>query len=164
VALHSYRFSATQAYNTLVVQRIAELREKVMPGTQTIGEFMQRRLSPAMATVAATAQRLATLSERVSRTSALLRTRVDIATEQQNQQLLEKLTRGQELQLRLQTTVEGLSIAAISYYVVSLLHYATKALIASGVPINPEIAVGTSVPFVLWGVWRITRKVQAAMN
>jgi len=164
VALHSYRFSATQAYNTLVVQRIAELREKVMPGTQTIGEFMQRRLSPAMATVAATAQRLATLSERVSRTSALLRTRVDIATEQQNQQLLEKLTRGQELQLRLQTTVEGLSIAAISYYVVSLLHYAAKALIASGVPINPEIAVGTSVPFVLWGVWRITRKVQAAMN
>ena len=164
VALHSYRFSATQAYNTLVVQRIAELREKVMPGTQTIGEFMQRRLSPAMATVAATAQRLATLSERVSRTSALLRTRVDIATEQQNQQLLEKLTRGQELQLRLQTTVEGLSIAAISYYVVSLLQYAVKALIAAGLPLNLEIAVGICVPLVLWGVWRITRKVQAALN
>lgn len=164
VALHSYRFSATQAYNTLVVQRITELREKVMPGTQTIGEFMQRRLSPAMATVAATAQRLATLSERVSRTSALLRTRVDIATEQQNQQLLEKLTRGQELQLRLQTTVEGLSIAAISYYVVSLLHYAVKALIAAGLPINLEIALGTSVPLVLWGVWRITRKVQATFK
>ena len=60
--------------------------------------------------------------------------------------------------------MEGLSIAAISYYVVSLLHYAAKALLAAGVPINPEIAVGTSVPFVLWGVWRITRKVQAAMN
>lgn len=164
VAIHSYRFSATQAYNNLVVQRIAELREKVMPGTQTIGEFMQRRLSPAMATVAATAQRLATLSERVSRTSALLRTRVDIATELQNQQLLEKLTRGQELQLRLQTTVEGLSIAAISYYVVSLLHYAAKALIAAGVPINLEVAVGASVPLVLWSVWRITRKVQVALD
>ncbi len=164
IAQHSYRFSATQAYHTLVQQRIAELREKVMPGTQTIGEFMQRRLSPAMATVAATEQRLATLSERVSRASALLRTRVDIATEQQNQQLLEKLSRGQELQLRLQTTVEGLSIAAISYYVVSLLHYAVKALIAAGVPIDLEIAVGTSVPLVLWGVWRITRKVQAVMN
>ncbi len=55
-----------------VVQRIAELREKAIPGTQTLGEFMQRRLSPAMATVAATAQRLASLSERVTRTSALL--------------------------------------------------------------------------------------------
>jgi uncharacterized membrane-anchored protein len=104
------------------------------------------------------------LSERVSRTSALLRTRVDIATEWQNQQLLEKLTRGQELQLRLQTTVEGLSIAAISYYVVSLLHYAVKALIAAGVPINLEVAVGASVPLVLWGAWRITRKVQSSLN
>ena len=50
------------AYDTLVGQRIAELREQPIAGTQTIGEFMQRRLSPAMATVAATAQRLASLA------------------------------------------------------------------------------------------------------
>lgn len=104
-AQHSCRFAATHAYNTLVTQRIAGLREKAIPGTQTLGEFMQRRLSPAIATVAATAQRLASLAERISRASALLRTRVDIATEAQNQQLLEKLTRGQELQLRMQSTV-----------------------------------------------------------
>lgn len=164
IAEHSYRFSATQAYYTLVGQRIAELREKVVPGTQTIGEFMQRRLSPAIATVAATSQRLATLSERVSRTSALLRTRVDIATETQNQQLLEKLTRGQEMQLRLQTTVEGLSIAAISYYVVSLLYYGAKALKFSGLPVNPDIAVGAVMPLVLWGVWRMTRRIHAALQ
>lgn len=160
-AEHSYRFSATQAYYTLVNQRIAELREKAIPGTQTLGEFMQRRLSPAMATAAAAAQRLASLSERVSRTSALLRTRVDIATEIQNQQLLEKLTRGQELQLRLQSTVEGLSIAAISYYVVSLLLYGGKALKAVGVPLNPEMAAGALVPVVLWAVWRTTRQIHA---
>ena len=164
IAEHSYRFSATQAYHTLVVQRIADLREKVIPGTQTIGEFMQRRLSPAMATVAATSQRMTNLSERVSRTSALLRTRVDIATEMQNQQLLEKLTRGQELQLRLQATVEGLSIAAISYYVVSLWHYLTKALIAAGLPLNLEITVGLSIPITLWGVWHITRSAQATLQ
>ena len=117
---HGYRFAATQAYNKLVLQRIADLHEKAIPGTQTIGEFMQRRLSPAIATVEATAQRLGHLSSRVSRASALLRTRVDIVTETQNQQLLEKLTRGQELQLRLQSTVEGLSIAAISYAVFCL--------------------------------------------
>ena len=159
-----YRFSATQAYYTLVGQRIAELREKAIPGTQTIGEFMQRRLSPAMATVAATAQRLASLSERVSRTSALLRTQVDIATEVQNQQLLEKLTRGQELQLRLQSTVEGLSIAAISYYVISLLLYGGKALKAVGLPINPELAAGALVPVVLWAVWRTTRRIHAKLH
>ena len=159
VAEHSYRFSATRAYDALVGQRIKELREIPSPGTQTIGEFMQRRLSPAMATVAATAQRLASLSERITRASALLRTRVDIATEVQNQQLLEKLTRGQELQLRLQSTVEGLSIAAISYYVVSLLLYAGKALKAGGVPLNPEMAVGAFIPLVLWATWRTTRRI-----
>lgn len=158
-AENTYRFSATRAYDNLVSQRIAELREKPIQGTQTIGEFMQRRLSPAIATVAATAQRLASLAERVSRASALLRTRVDIVTEAQNQQLLEKLTRGQELQLRLQTTVEGLSIAAISYYVISLLLYAAKGAKAAGVPLQPEVAVGALIPLVLWAVWRTTRRI-----
>lgn len=163
-AEHIYRFSATRAYDTLVAQRIVELREKAVPGTQTIGEFMQRRLSPAMATVAATSQRLTSLSERVARTSALLRTRVDIATEVQNQQLLEKLTRGQEMQLRLQTTVEGLSIAAISYYVVSLLVYGGKALKGAGVPVNPEVAAGALIPLVLWGVWRATQRIHRKIH
>ena len=163
-ATHSYRFAATQAYYALVNQRIRELREKAIPGTQTLGDFMQRRLSPAMATVAASGQRLASLSERVARASDLLRTRVDIATEVQNQQLLEKLTRGQELQLRLQSTVEGLSIAAISYYVISLLLYGGKALKAAGLPINPEMAAGALVPVVLWAVWRTTRRIHAKLQ
>jgi uncharacterized membrane-anchored protein len=163
-AENTYRFAATRAYDAVVTQRIAELREKPIPGTQTIGEFMQRRLSPAMATVAASAQRLASLSERVSRTSALLRTRVDIVTEAQNQQLLAKLTRGQELQLQLQTTVEGLSIAAISYYVISLLLYFGKGAKAAGLPIQPEVAAGAMVPLVLWVVWRTTRRIHARLN
>ena len=162
-ATHVYRFSATRAYQALVAQRIAELREQIIPGTQTIGEFMQRRLSPAMATVAATEQRLASLSERVARASALLRTRVDIVTESQNQQLLAKLTRGQEIQLHLQTTVEGLSIAAISYYVISLLLYGAKALKAGGVPLNPEVAAGVLIPLVLWGVWSATRRIHKSV-
>ena len=163
-AEHVYRFGATRAYAGLVAQRITELHEKAIPDTQTIGDFMQRRLSPAIATVAATAQRLASLSERVARTSALLRTRVDIATEVQNQHLLEKLTRGQELQLRLQATVEGLSIAAISYYVVSLLLYGGKALKAIGLPINPEMAAGAVIPLVLWGSWATIRRIHKKLR
>jgi uncharacterized membrane-anchored protein len=163
-AEHSYRFAATAAYDTLVAQRIAELRERAIPGTQTIGEFMQRRLSPAIATVAASGQRLASLSERISRTSALLRTRVDIATEAQNQQLLEKLTRGQSMQLRLQSTVEGLSIAAISYYVVSLLYYGIKAAKAAGAPVNAEVATGAVIPLVLWAVWHTTRRIHKKLR
>lgn len=163
-AEHLYRFSATQAYDAIVSQRVAELRERPIPGTQTVGEFMQRRLSPAIATVAASAQRLASLSQRIERTSALLRTRVDIARETQNQQLLAQLTRGQKLQLRLQTTVEGLSIAAISYYVISLLLYGTKALKSLGLPVDPELAVGALIPFVLLGVWKATQHVHAKLH
>ncbi len=163
-ARHDYRFAATRAYDALVAQRIAELRESAIPGTQTIGEFMQRRLGPAIATVAASAQRLSSLSQRVERASALLRTRVDIAAEAQNQELLARLTRGQALQLRLQTTVEGLSIAAISYYVVSLLLYGAKAAKSAGAPINPEIAVGALVPLVLWAVWRTTRRIHERLH
>ena len=161
---HMFRFSATRAYDGLVAQRIAELREQTIPGTQTVGEFMQRRLSPALATVAATSQRLVALSDRVAHTSALLRTRVDIATEEQNRQLLEKLTRGQAMQLRLQSTVEGLSIAAISYYVISLTHYGSVALKEAGLPVNPEIAAGALIPLVLWAVWRTIKRIHATLH
>jgi uncharacterized membrane-anchored protein len=158
-AEHGFRFSATQAYDALVRQRIAELREQPIPGTQTIGEFMQRRLSPAIATVVSTAQRLASLSQRIERAGALLRTRVDIAAEAQNHELLAKLTRGQELQLRLQSTVEGLSIAAISYYVVSLVLYGAKAAASAGLRVEPELVAGLSIPLVLLGVWRTVRHI-----
>ena len=160
----NYRFSATEAYAALVEERITELREKPIPGTQTLGEFMRRRLTPAIATVTATARRLNSLAQRIERSSGLLRTRVDIATEAQNQQLLEKLTRGQDLQLRLQSTVEGLSIAAISYYVVSLLLYLGKSAKAIGLPVNPEILAGSLIPVVLWFTWRTTRRIHDKLH
>lgn len=163
-AAHDYRFAATRAYDSLVAQRVAELREAAIPGVQMLGVFLQRRMHPALATVAASERRLASLSQRVERTSALLRTRVDIATEARSEQLLAKLSRGQQLQLRLQSTVEGLSIAAISYYVVSLLLYGAKAAKAAGLPINPEIAAGVLIPLVLWAVWRTTQRIHARLH
>jgi uncharacterized membrane-anchored protein len=163
ITTHAYRFSATLAYYDIVRQRLAEIREHSVASTQTLGAFLHRRLDPAMATVNATQRRLAGLSQRIARTSALLRTRVDIATEKQNQQLLEKLTRGQELQLRLQATVEGLSIAAVSYYAVSLLLYAGKALKAGGVPIDPEVLTGALIPLVIAAVWYVTRRIHRGL-
>ncbi len=158
-AEHSYRFSAARAYDAIVRERITEMREQPLSGMQTVGEFMQRRLAPALATVNATSDRLGALAERIARASALLRTRVDIATEAQNQALLERLTKGQALQLRLQSTVEGLSIAAISYYVVSLILYLGKALQASGVKVYPEMLAGFSTPVVLFFCWRMIQKI-----
>jgi uncharacterized membrane-anchored protein len=158
-AEHSYRFSAASAYDAIVRERISEMREKPLSGIQTMGEYIQRRLAPAVATVNATSERLEALAERVARASALLRTRVEIAAEAHNQELLEKLTRGQALQLQLQTTVEGLSVAAITYYVVSLLYYLTKAAKAYGINLNPEMVAGFSAPVVLVFSWLLIRKI-----
>lgn len=159
-AEHQYRFNATQAYQALVQNRIAELHEGKSAGAQTLGEFMQRRLSPAMATVNITAQRLTDLSRRIERASALLRTRVDIATDLRSQALLTQLSDGQSTQLRMQATVEGLSIAAITYYVVSLLLYVFKALKLQGWwPLSPELSAGIAIPLVLAGVWWTTRRI-----
>jgi uncharacterized membrane-anchored protein len=161
---HNYRFSATAAYHDIVLQRIKELRESPVSGIQTVGEFIERRLGPAMATVAATAKRLDSLSERISRVSDLLRTRVDIMTEQQNQQLLEKLTRGQALQLKLQQTVEGLSIAAISYYVVSLIHYLAKAGETAGwLPFAPDLVAGVAIVPTVLLVWQVVRRIHRSI-
>ncbi len=164
-AEHSFRFGATRAYAGLVDQRLRELRERPIAGTRMLGDYLMRRLTPAFATVYAAERRLAELSERIARASALLRTRVDIATEAQNQRLLEGLHQGQALQLQLQSTVEGLSIAAISYYVVSLLLYGGKALKASGWGLfNPELFAGIVMPLVLFLVWRATRRVHARLS
>lgn len=155
-----FRYGASRAYYALVQSRIAELREQRLPGFQTIDEFMSRRLTPAMATCTTIAQRLRDLSERIAQTSALLSTRVDIAREKQNQALLASMERRARLQLRLQQTVEGLSIAAISYYVVGLVGIMFKAVYAAGVPLSPEVATGLSIPVVLAGVAMTLRRVR----
>jgi uncharacterized membrane-anchored protein len=149
LAASQFRFGASRAYHDLVRTRIEELRERRIPGMQTVEEFMSRRLSPAMATCATVSQRLRDLSERVAQASNLLSTRVDIAREKQNQSLLASMERRARLQLRLQQTVEGLSVAAITYYVVGIVSYGAKALDAVGVPVKPELAVGAAIPVVL---------------
>jgi len=140
-----YRFGAADAYYALVERRIEELRESRIHGLQTFGEFTERRLAPAMHTCRAVARRLQSLSERTARTTQLLSTRVDIARERQNQDLLAAMDRRGQLQLRLQQTVEGLSVAAVTYYVVGLLGYGAKALKAAGLALDPEFAAGLAV-------------------
>lgn len=164
IADSSYRFAATMAYEALVNQRIEELRERTLPGTPSIGEFVRRRLSPASATVASTSRRLASLSDRVGRSSALLRAHVDIATEAKSQQLLEKLAIGQRTQLRLQVTVEGLSIAAITYYVTSLIAHGVHALEGLGIALHAEVVAGACIPLVALMVWRFSRRVHKAID
>ena len=117
-----------------------------------------------MATVIATHKRLTNLSERIERSSALIRTRADIVREEQNQKLLEKLNDGQRMQLRMQQTVEGLSIAAISYYALGLVVYALKAAKASGLSINIDIATGLAIPVVVGAVAYFTSRIRRQLH
>ncbi len=122
-ARSSFRFGATGAYEALVNQRIEALREERFQGRQHFAEFMMRRYAPAMRTVTSAERRLEQMSSRSIRASNLLRTRVDVERSAQNQALLESMDKRSDLQLRLQRTVEGLSVVAISYYAVSLVGY-----------------------------------------
>jgi uncharacterized membrane-anchored protein len=166
IAATQFRFGASLAYYRLVRSRIAELRERRVQGTQTIGEFMERRLGPAMATCETAARRVQELSERVARASGLLSTRVSIARERQNQALLASMDRRARVQLRLQQTVEGLSVAAITYYMVGLVAYAAKALESAGYAVEPHLVAGLSIPVValllVVGVGFVRRRIVAA--
>jgi len=157
-----FRFGACKAYHEIVVSRITELRETRLPGIQQIEEFMTRRLTPAVATCATASQRLHGLSERVARASALLSTRVEIARERQNQALLASMDRRAKLQLRLQQAVEGLSTAAIVYYVAGVVGYLAKAGKAGGLLKDPDLLVGASIPVIIlvvvWALRRARRK------
>ncbi len=119
----SYRFSAVGAYEAIVNHRIQVLRETRIRGRQLFGEFMMRRYDPAMRTCRSAEERLANLSARAQRAADLLRTRVDVEIGMQNSKLLRQMDKRAALQLRLQKTVEGLSVVAISYYAVSLVGY-----------------------------------------
>jgi uncharacterized membrane-anchored protein len=150
------------AYEQIVHQRIGVLREERFEGRQTFTEFMMRRYDPAMRTVRATKDRLGTMADRAMRAGELLRTRVDVDRSAQNQSLLEGMNRRAELQLRLQRTVEGLSVVAISYYAVSLAGYLLYPM-AEVLDVSKEmVTAAVTVPVVAlvwWLVQRIRKKI-----
>ena len=152
------RFSASAAYFELVDRRIADIAESRLAGLQTIGEFMERRLSPARSTCAWVARRADALSQRVSRISNLLRTRVEIEQQQSSRELLAAMNRRQGLQLKLQATVEGLSVAAITYYIVGLVSYIAKGTHAPGWPWSAEATTAAAIPVVAIAVWLSIRR------
>ena len=161
-ATHS-RFSASRAYFELVDLRIAELHESRLAGMQTIREFMDRRLSPARSTCEWAARRQEALSQRVSRMSNLLRTRVEIEQQQSSQQLLATMNQRQGLQLQLQSAVEGLSVAAITYYIVGLVSYLAKGAKPLGWPVSPETTAAAAIPVVALAVWWSLRRMHRRM-
>ncbi|WP_027014673.1 DUF3422 family protein [Comamonas composti] len=156
-ASHS-RFSACRAYFELVDRRIQDIQETRLDGIQTIREFMDRRLTPARSTCEWAERRQNALSERVARVSSLLRTRVEIERQLSSQELLAAMNQRQDMQLKLQSTVEGLSVAAITYYITGLVTYLSKGAQKMGWPLSPEITAAIAIPVVAFSVWWSLRR------
>ena len=136
--------------------------ERKVGGFPTWTSFLARRMAPAMRTCATTEARQTDLSEKLARAANLLRTRVDVELERQNRDLLKSMNERTRLQLRLQTTVEGLSVAAVSYYVVGLFGYLAKGVQDEGVPINVTLATALFVPVAVLGIWFVVRRIRQA--
>jgi uncharacterized membrane-anchored protein len=153
----NYRFSATNAYYNVVLQRMEELKEDEICGHMTLQEFLMRRITPAVKTCQTAANHLEDISRRVTRASDLLRTRVEMVLQEQNQKLLMSMNRRAHIQMRLQQTVEGLSVAAISYYGMQLFESMLSTLPSLGVEYNHELVSGIAVPVVIGLVFITTR-------
>ncbi|WP_040817532.1 DUF3422 family protein [Litoreibacter arenae] len=163
LAQSSFRFGATGAYEAIVNQRIEVLREERFNGRQTFAEFMMRRFDPAMRTVKAAERRLQNMAERATRAGDLLRTRVDVERSAQNQKLLESMDKRADLQLRLQKTVEGLSVVAISYYAVNLVLYMAQPA-ANAVGLSKLLLAAVVTPLVVLAVWWLVHRIREKME
>lgn len=154
------RFSATKAYHQLVKDRLEGVGEKRIEGQLSLGEFIARRLNPASRTCESVKEWMDDLSTRIERASVLMRTRANLTLQEQNRLQLAAMNRRSKLQFRLQETVEGLSIAAISYYAVGLLGYLFGGLPLDEWGLNKNMLLASSIPLVLAGVWIITRRIK----
>ncbi|NRG19883.1 DUF3422 domain-containing protein [Rhizobiales bacterium] len=160
-AASAYRFGASRAYEAIVRERLLAIEEGPVEGYFTFNQFLNRRMAPAMRTCRTLEERQVNLSRKLARAATLLRTRVDVELERQNRDLLVAMNRRARLQLRLQQTVEGLSVAAVSYYVVGLISYLAKASKAGGLPLPAsEVVTGLSVPLVVIAIWMTVRRIR----
>lgn len=144
----SFRFAATHAYGAVLDERLSRLRERAIGEHTTIQRFTDNRVHPALSTCRAMEKRLATVTEKVQGAIELLEARISLSIQTQNKSLLDSLTDTARSQFRLQQTVEGLSIIAISYYAIGLLGYVYQGL-HDVLPFSKETMVALSVPIVV---------------
>ncbi len=157
ISEHGLRFTAAEAYSQLTAKNLEELSEASLPGVQTLSEFMERRFAPAMSTCSWTQRRLRELSDRISRTTQILRTRIEFVNESQTQELLASMDRRAKIQLRLQETVEGLSVLVLTYYAVSLIVYMAKGVKELGLMVPAELIGGASAPIIAYGIYALNK-------
>ena len=160
----NYRLSATAAYYKLVEQRVKDLREDRLNSFQTNNEFLSRRLQPAIRTSEAFSKRLESLATRAQRADNLVRTQIEMGVQIQNKNLLESMELRARAQLRLQETVESLSIVAITYYIIGLLSTLIDPINFEQLFFSKQIFLAFCVPIILILIWYIAKMVRKKIN
>ena len=145
-----HRFSATRAYAQLVFERLGELRESHLGDCQRLGVFIERRFKPTVRYCAATEQRLEQLAMSVANLGDLLQARVQVEMEDQNAEILRSLNARADAQIKIQRAVEGLSIIAITYYLINLFKLVYSGLHTLGANLSArEALLGMTPPVLL---------------
>lgn len=159
----SYRLAATTAYLNILNARLERMAMTRLSGFQGVRGFLDRRMAPAMQSCSAFSERLASLSRRISRAGELLRTQIELIIQRQNRNLLQSMNDRAKQQLRLQQTVERLSIAAVTYYGVGLVGYLANSLPIDEWGLSLSYIKAGAVPIIAFLVWLAIRQVKDAI-
>jgi uncharacterized membrane-anchored protein len=158
----SFRFAATQAYGQIIAERLARLGEDPIGESTTVRRYLDNRVQPALATCRAMEKRLTDLGTKVQRSIELLDATITVSIQTQNQEVLDTILRTAQSQYRLQETVEGLSIIAISYYALGILGYVAEGL-HDVLPIDKAVLLTVLAPVVImvvfFGIRRLRRTI-----
>lgn len=159
----SFRFSATQAYGQIIAERLARLDETSIGESTTIQRYLDNRVQPALATCRAMEKRLTDLGTKVQHSIELLDATITVSIQTQNQAVLDTILRTAQSQYRLQETVEGLSIIAISYYALGILGYVAEGL-HEFVPVDKPVLLTFLAPVVILVVFFSIRRLRRTIH
>ena len=159
----AFRFGACRAYHAIVKNRLNLIQEAKAGNCTTISAFFSVRLDPAIETCNAIETRQARLSNQVVRAIDLMRTGITFELEQQNRDLLQDMNRRARLQMRLQGIVQGLSTAALAYYLSGLTVYLAKGMKDAGwLPhdVTADMFVALMLPVTIFASWSFMERVR----
>ena len=159
-----YRMAATKAYREVFEARMTALKLNYLKDYQGIEGFIERRMTPAMQTCEAFSNRLDRVAQRIERAGQLLQTQTEMQIQEQNRDLLQSMDKRAQAQLRLQQTVEGLSIAALTYYGVGLVHYLAKGFPIEEWGADLDVIKALAVPVVGGFVFLVIRRTRRHIN
>jgi uncharacterized membrane-anchored protein len=155
----TYRFAASKAYGEVLDSRLRALAEVPTSKGSSLSRHVGNRVDPALATCTALETRLRVLSEKIERGVGLLDARIGLDLQIQNRAVLETIARTAQSQFRLQRTVEGLSVIAITYYLLGILGYVLAGPV-EWMHLDKVIVLSLAAPIALISVWLVIRAVR----